>query len=75
MALNVRRLVSVRMVLHVIQWMVPVAARQVGKAPFVSKAVLMDGMVQGVTAAVIVYTTRHVIMSLENVLAIQDGRE
>ena len=35
----------------------------------------MDGTVQGVTAAVTVYTTRHVIMSLENVPAMQDGRE
>ena len=39
------------------------------------QAVLMDGTVQGVTAAVTVYTTLHVIMSLENVPAMQVGRE
>lgn len=35
--LTVGRLVNVRMVLHVIQWMVPAAAWLVGRAPFVSK--------------------------------------
>lgn len=54
--------------------MVLVPALQAGKAHFVSKVVQMAGMVRSVTVAVIVYTTLHVIISLETAPAVLDGR-
>lgn len=74
MTTSVKRHVFVKMVLHVIRFLVLVIAQLVGRESSVSRVVLMVGMAQHATVAVIVYINLPVIMSLDSAHAVQDGK-
>jgi len=74
MDISARRHANVSTVPHVTQCLETVTAVQGGKVSSVNRVVIVVGMAQDATEAVIAYISPLVIMSLDSAPAVQDGK-